>query len=177
MRGGSGEDGEAQRWRGRMRRPDKRPGRGRGRGRGRGGRGGPFRKRGDSRRGTEGGWERRWGHQGSRHLPPPRSHSVVLVALRGGGAGAPARSGEGRVRAERVPPQLRLCREVRGEWDRRTQREGEGTRGEQERWSDETRNGPGFGGPILTVGQGPATLSPSPSLLNSLMMAVCLRAV
>lgn len=51
------------------------------------------------------------------------------------------------------------------------------TQGEQERRSDEMGNGPGLGGPILTVGQGPATLSPSPSLLNSLMTAMCLRAV
>lgn len=69
-------------------------------------------------------------------LSPTRSHPVVLVALKSGGAGAPARSGEGRVRAELVPPQLRLCREVRGEWDRRTQREGEGT---QREWGQRPR--------------------------------------
>lgn len=36
-----------------------------------------------------------------------------------------------------------------------------------------SRRGPGFGGPILTQGSADA-LSPSPSLLNSLMTAICL---
>lgn len=59
----------------------------------------------------------------------------------------------------------------------RPRERGSETQGEQERQSDEMGNGLGFGAPILTVGQGPATLNSSPSLLNSLMTAICLKAV
>ena len=64
--------------------------------------------RGDSRRGTEGGWERGWGHQGSRQ---PVSHTFSSCGPERWGSRGPGkewgREGQGRTGA---PPTQALQR-------------------------------------------------------------------